>query len=259
MQHINLVEIIKYTIELVVLVIILREIIELKKHRISLEEHRLTLAKVRQLITTFYTDDDDILQLAIDFTKKANVCYAFGSLESLIDTEIRNNETQLNFEERIKTVSKYKIGYVSETANFILSGKNYYRIMDFSPPNQAADDMIIKTNISFFIRLSEFSGTRQIELNIYHNPEMPIISGDFHFRCSDSQVIIRAGGHRNKSTNNAIVITDTEVVQEYQHYFQSVIDSVKTKKLNHDDLLQLRELYSEGNYQDVKRFLQITG
>ena len=258
MEHINLFEIIKFAIELIVLVIILREIIELKRHRTSLEKHSLTLDKVRPLFTTLYTDGDDILKLATDFTKQANVCYAFGSLESLIDTERRKNETQFNFEERMKTISKYKIDYVNETENFILSGKNYYRIMDFSPRNQAHDDMVIQLNISYFIRLSEFSGTRQINLNIYHNTEIPIISGDFHFRCSDSQVIIRAGGHGNKYTNNAIVITDTRVVQEYQRYYQSVIDSIKTRKLNYDDLVQLRKLYSEGDYQSVKKFLQVT-
>ena len=58
-------EIIKFVVEIFVLLLILREIFELKKHRITLEHHSEELEKVRPLFTTLYTNGDDILQLGI--------------------------------------------------------------------------------------------------------------------------------------------------------------------------------------------------
>lgn len=252
---IKVVEYVAPVFEVVIIVLIFVELVELEKNRSSLEQHSQALDKSRPLYPTLYTNGAEILNLAVDFIRNSNVCYAFGTIESLLITERGCEEDTSDYQNRTEEMVTYEIDYIKETENFILSGKEYYRIMNFLPSTHEQDNLIVLSNIRYFKRLFEFKGSRKLALNIYHNPEIPIIAGDFHFRCSDSQVIIRAGGHRNTYTNNAIVITDSRVVKEYKLYYNSVIDSDKTKMIDLSILTKLEKCYESDKKNKINQII----
>lgn len=249
-------EIIGFAIELIVLFLILREIRALGKHERALEKHEAHLNAVRPLVSTLFTGSDEIMDLAITFTKEAKIISALGTISSLVETEMKPGEDEVTFQERLKTTHSKTVSYVAATREHILGGRRYCRIMDFKP-NDVTEESVLEVlvNVNFFLRLLEFRGVGAVDLNLYHNPDVLKGRGDFHFRCSDRQVVLRVGGHGNEYANAAISITDTRVVNEYQQYFQSLIHSALTRPLAYQHLTRLRELLLSRDIKGVENFL----
>jgi hypothetical protein len=250
------IEIIGFAIELIVLFLILKEIRALGKHEKALEKHEEHLAAVRPLLSTLYTGSDEIMGLAVAFTKEAKEINALGTISSLVETEMKPGEDEEAFQERLKTLHPQTVSYVSATREHILGGRRYCRIMDFKPSDVTDDSILeILANVSFFLRLLEFRGGGSMDLNLYHNPDVLKGRGDFHFRCSDRQVVLRVGGHGNDYANAAIAITDTRVVHEYKQYFQSLIHSTVTRHLAYQNLIRLRELLLNRDSKGIESYL----
>ena len=251
-------ELIALTIELIVLFAILREVRELKRHQAALRSHEQQLAAARPLMSTLYTGDDEIMDLAVEFTEQASAIYAMGTLSSLVEIERRANETIEEYDSRIASVDGRKRTYIAATLNKILSGCTYRRIMDFAPQSgDEADVAEALANVNFFLRAFDTPRTQAIDLELYHNAETIKGRGDFHFRCSDRQLVLRVGGHGNGYANAAILINDTRVIEEFRRYFDSIVVGSATRRVSYKDLEALRSLLQEGDVEGAKRMLEL--
>jgi hypothetical protein len=250
-------EITKYAVEIFVLLFIIREIRELRRHHKALESHSDQLTSVRPLFTTLYTEGSEIMDLAISSTREAKEIYALGSLASLTQTERKPDEDEVSSRKRLALASSKAVQYVTVTREHILSGRKYCRIMDLRPkrPRDADSIFEILANVNFFLRLLEFSGSSKVDLYLYHSTEMLRGRGDFHFRCSDRQLIIRVGGHGNTYANAAISITDTRVVHEFKRYYESLLKSHSVARLSYNDLVTVRDLLVHQAPEQFEEFL----
>jgi hypothetical protein len=256
LQSVNPYETIKFLFELAVLGLIFREIREMKKHRKALARHEEHLDAVRPLYSTLYTSSEEIMNLAVTFTKEAKEVYALGSIESLLETERQPNETQSDLRNRHAKCSPQKLAYVKMITDRVLAGAKYCRVMDFKPIEGDDESRLeILANVNFFIRLLEFQGSASVNLELYHNAEILRSRGDFHFRCSDRQVVLRVGGHGNQQANAAISITDTKVVHEFQQYYQSLVHSPLSRRLDLQQLTEIREILIGGTIDQVSEYL----
>lgn len=228
--------------------LLLKEIDELKNHQKLLVEHTSLLNKSRPVVSNLYTDENEIMELAIQFLKEATECYYLGSFESLaISKSTEIDESEL-------TIQKRK--YIKETEDYILNSKKYVRIINFEPSFTNNYDLVLEQNIVFFLKLFNFDSSREINLELYHNNQIPSFSGDFHFRCSEKQLIIRTGGHKNKFTNSALLINDTRVIHEYQQYILSLISSPNTITIGLAELTIMSDYISKNRTQDLKTYLK---
>lgn len=226
-------------VELIVLALILLELRALSRHGkvVESEMHAIKdvtelLQKVRPLYSTLYIDKEEIMDLSIRFIDEANEVYAMGSISNLIETELKDGETGEVFNRRKQTINPKTLRHVEATRNLIQRGARYLRIMDCIPLQTEESIREISSNIAFFRRLMEGGDGPQV----FHNSEILKGPGDFHFKCSDKRVVIRAGGHRNTYANVAIDITDANVVDQFRRYYNSLIASPRTVKLGLEDL-----------------------
>jgi hypothetical protein len=251
-------ELIALTIELIVLFAILREVRELKRHQAALRSHEQQLAAARPLMSTLYTGDDEIMDLAVEFTEQASAIYAMGTLSSLVEIERHANETIDEYDSRMASVDGRKRTYIAATLNKILSGCTYRRVMDFAPQSgNEADVVEALANVNFFLRAFDTPRTQAIDLELYHNAETIKGRGDFHFRCSDRQLVLRVGGHGNGYANAAILINDTRVIEEFRRYFDSIVVGPATRHVSYKDLEALRSLLQEGDVLGAKEMLEL--
>jgi hypothetical protein len=255
-NNIHFTDALKYSIELVMFIIIFREIRELKKHSKALERHEDKLESVRPLFTNLYTDSKDILNLAIQFTQDANELKAIGTLSILSITETHPSKSEEDTAVAIKELPAEKINYVNSTLDYIQSGRAYYRVMNLLPISKnEADIWELWANIKFFKRIFETQKTKPINLHLFHHPTLISSQEDFHYRCSDKAVIIRAGGNFNPSSNSAISITDSRVVEKYKSAYDDLIKTNKCKNLDLEILQKLDKYYSRKDFQNVKLIL----
>ena len=250
-------ELIGLAIEVIVLLAILREVRELKRHHAALQAHEQQLMAARPLMSTLYTGDDEIMDLAIDFTEQASLIYALGTLSSLRETERHAGESVTDYETRIASVDGRKRSYIASSFNKIVSGCKYRRVFDFAPQNGDQDEISeALANVNFFLRAFDTPRTRAIDLELYHNAETMKGRGDFHFRVSERQLVLRVGGHGNGYANAAILINDTRVIDEFRRYFDSILVAPTTRHVRYEDLETLRELLQKGDVINAKRFLE---
>ena len=250
-------EILKYSLELVVLSLVYREIRALRRHEGALERHEKQLKHSQPLFSTLSTDRDEIMRLAIQFTKDAERISALGTISSLLNTEMQPGESDSDFKERLKKTPSLDIDYITANRDFILSGKNFRRIIDWMPAPQSDRSLLeMLANAKFFIRALEYGGTTEIKIELYHNPDILRGRGDFHFRCSDRCVVFRAGGHGNSSANVAISITDTRVVSEFHRYFDSLLSDANTRPISLTTLRQIRDLLENRDLTGLNQLLK---
>jgi len=255
-QILSVLDFLKYPIEFLVLLLIFREIRALRKHGRALEQHEKHLEQVRPLYSNLHVGSDEIMNLAIASIREAKELFALGTLNSLTETEMRPDESELAFKERLGKINAKVSDYVMATRENILNGHRYCRIMDFRPIDGTDESIFeISANICFFVRLMEFAGSSQINLEVYHNPEILKGRGDFHFRCSDRRVVLRAGGQGNTYANAAISITDTRVVNEFKNYYDSLIHDRMTKRLELHQLVHLRQLLVDRKIQAIDSYI----
>jgi hypothetical protein len=163
-----------YAIEIIVLIFIYRELRELRRHSAALARHEGKLDQVRPLISTLYTSSDEILQLAVEFTKTAKHIRAVGSISVLSETEIRPNEEVDKWRMRIASISELRRNYAAATLDFIQSGRHYHRVMNFSPNALGDPELLLEilANVRFFLRAMESAGSRVLQLHLY--PHIPL-------------------------------------------------------------------------------------
>jgi len=239
-----------------VLIMIQRELKQLKKHHDALRSHEQQLQEARPLISTIYTNKEEIMRIAIDFTNKANYIYAQGSISSLLETERMQDESQVSFQDRLAVVDPDQKLYVKSTSDKICNGIDYRRIMDFMPENNSdASIAEIYANVKFFIRVYDMPNNGEINLKLYHNSEVTSGRGEFHFRFSDQMLVLRVGGHGNSLTNAAITINDARVISEFKKYFDSLVDSPKTKRLELKDLQVIDKFLQAKDLENLRNFL----
>ena len=234
---------------------ILTEIRELQNIQTALKKHEEQLDAVRPIYSTFYTTPEEIMELSISFTEEAKEIYALGTIGSLLDTEIRPNEKQADFEQRKRNASPEAKRFVAATESSILTGCEYHRVMDFRPIDASEDARLeILANVNFFRRILNASGTHDLHLELYHSPDIVRGRGDYHFRCNDQRVDLRIGGHGTKA-DAAISITDARVVQQYKQYYLSLLEFESTRLITLDDLIILNDLLVVGNLKGVEDHL----
>lgn len=249
-------EIVKYTIEFVIFFIILKEINELKKHAHTLEKHETKLDAVRPLISTLYTETNEILELAVQFTKDAKVLRAIGTIGTLSETEKKPVMDHDLWVQQLASVAQVKREYIATTLDFIQSGRAYIRVMNLLPQSQEEDHIWeLWANVKFFARAMEDAGARNININIYHHPGLVTGKEDFHYRSSDKAVIIRVGGTAHKSANSAIAITDSRVVERFSAAHASIIEDSKCVELTLDNLHALDKYFSVKDFDSVYSML----
>lgn len=198
-------------VTLIVLFLTKKDVSYLRKHQSQLSKHEELLRKVRPLYSTLMTDGKDIMRLAIKSTQEANELYNIGNISSLVFTEKKHDENEEDFKIREAKAKEETKNYIRAITDLILKGKKYQRILNFLP-NKNNDNLDeIYANVSFFFSLMNVNSYTK-DLQLYHNHEILNEKGDYHFRCSDKEVIIRIGGHGNTSTNAAIIIKDTNVM-----------------------------------------------
>jgi hypothetical protein len=135
---------IKYTLEVVVLLLILREIRALRRHEGVLEQHQEELRSSRPLYTTLYTDATEIMEFAVAFTRDAKRIDALGTIASLRDTELRPGESEISssFKQRLGNADPLSLAYVTANRDFVLSGREYRRIIDFRPATGSSGEVL---------------------------------------------------------------------------------------------------------------------
>lgn len=244
-------EALKYLFELAVFAIILVEIRKLRRHEDALKKHSEALAARRPLFTTLVTDEKEILSLAVSFTKDAHEIYALGSIRSLV---VPTDGTSRGSEALDKGAEQYIIA----TRDFIQAGYPYYRIINFLPEDSGShykEELI--ANLNFFIPMLELSASTQpVKLCLCHNSDALKMSGDFHFRCSEHEVIIRVGNRDIPEANAAIVITDQPVVSRFQNYYKAIVSTKQTKKLSFEELKVIRQALIVGDVVALGRLLR---
>lgn len=249
-------EVLKYALELLVLLVIYREVRELRRHGGLLKKHREELLDSRPLFSTLYTGKEEIMKMAIRFTKEARQISALGTIASLANTEIGQDETIAAFQERSQNVSPLEAEYVSANRDAILSSRHFRRIIDWMPVRgSTASFREVLANVTFFIRALEYQGATALNVELYHNSEILRGEGDFHFRCSDLCVVLRAGGHGNPAANLAISITDTRVVREFERYFCSLIAQPTTRRISLEELRQMRDFLNRHDLDGLQTFI----
>ena len=254
-EHIE--HIITYGIELVVLLFILKELRELKRHSNALDRHESKLDQVRPLLSTLYTDSDEILQLAIKFTSSARKIQAVGTISVLAQTEMRVGESEEQWQKRINEVSPLRRQYATTTHDFILSGRSYCRVMNFSPSAVSDPELLLelKANVNFFLRAMQDIGTKTIDIRLFHNPTLDVGREDFHYRVSDSMVIIRVGGPTKESTNAAIAISDTKVVATFAAAHEALQTAPLCREITLPMLKSIDEYLTIRDFQGLENLL----
>ena len=256
MEYITtIISIIGTVVTLIVLLLTKKDIKTLKSHQITLKEHEEKLKSVRPLYSTLITDEAEIMELAVSSTAESKELYSLGTISSLKDVERLNSEDEKTFNERTKDVKPSTKLYVKAISDSILKGNEYCRIINILSIDKKEDFDVVLANIKFFCRLMEFNSQTDIKLKLYHNSEILSDSGNYHFRCSDKKVIIRIGGHGNKKSNAAIVITDTKVIDEFKNYYFSLIESPKTKQLDYSSLLKIKSFLESNDIKSIKTIL----
>jgi CTP:molybdopterin cytidylyltransferase MocA len=208
-------------------------------------------------MSTLYTDEAEIMDVAISFTEQADMIYALGTIATLTEMERSATESIADHERRLASVDARKRAYVSATLNRILGGCKYRRVMDLLP--EAGDEnerLEIVANIRFFLRAFDTPRTKAIDLELYHNQDTMKGRGDFHFRCSNRQLVLRVGGHGNGYANAAIQINDTRVIDEFRRYFDSIVASPNSRRVSYEDLAQLVTLLDRRDIEGAKKFLE---
>lgn len=185
--------------------------------------------KIRPLYSTVFFDKDAIKQSAVDFLNESNEVYTLGTI-GLLTKESSDP-------------------YVLSTKQYFSSGnKKYLRIANFIPQLSSDEEFEeIKENVSFFLGILK---SKSSQLELYHNPNLAKGLNDFHFRCSDSKVVIRLGG---QMTNNksAIEITDSDLRQNFLIYYHLLKSSLDTKRLEAKHLEKLESLLNSGNKHET--------
>lgn len=256
LSSIHIADILKYSVELIMFLIILFEIRELKKHSRALHKHEIKLESVRPLITTLYTDTNDILSLAVQFTNDANILKAVGTIGILAFTEVKPGISNSEYKDTLEKILPIKLEYIRKTVDFIQSGKHYYRVMNLLPISKNEEEVWeLWANIRFFLKIMESAVFRTIDLHLYHHPGLLTGQEDFHYRCSDKSVIIRAGGNLHTSANSAISITDSKVVERYTYAYDKLLETKYCKELNLDTMQRLDKLYATKDFQKIKILL----
>jgi hypothetical protein len=248
----DVVSVIKPVTELIVLVVILRELYTLRHHLHALHRHGKRLDDVMPLYPMLYCDNQKILDLALSFTREAGSICAIGWLSSLTSQRRRDGEVGEDFERRTAQAR----ALVKATEDHILAGRYYCRVMDWLP---TGDDMAweeAKANAEFFLKLLALGDSRDLKLKLFHHPQVFGGRGDHHFRCSDTMVVLRIGGHGNNRANAAITITDARVIVQYRNYYDSLIDEPLAFEVTE---LRLRALASAFAVKDRASAAKILG
>lgn len=250
----------KFALELAVLLIVLREIRALRRHEVLLEDHGTQLQASRPLLTTLYSNADEIMQFAVRFTEEANEIDALGTVSSLTATECRPGETEASdsFQARLANADPLALRYVAANRDFILSGKRLRRILDFRPATGSTKEVFeLLANIKFFIRAHEFGAASPVNVQLYHNPDVLRGSGDFHFRCSDRCVVLRVGGHGNAAADAAIAVSDTRVIHEFRSYFDALLESPITRLVTVHDLREIQDALLARQFSRIEELLSV--
>jgi hypothetical protein len=253
-----IIAILGFGFNIILLILNYGEVKEIRKHQQALKKLEDQLIAVRPLYSTLYTSDDEIMKLAVDFVKHAQEIYSIGTINSLVHTEIKIREKDADFKKRYNTVDLITREYIAETYSYILSGRKYFRALNFLPVSNSDDEIQeILANVNFFHRIlqSRASSIVELKLELFHNPEIPSGPGDFHFRSSDKQVVIRVGGASNKHVNSAIVITDTKVISQFQTYFLSFLNNEISRKIGADELVYLQKLLIQKEIEEISDYL----
>lgn len=247
-----------YMVELIVLVFIYKELRELKRHSTALAQHEGKLDQVRPLLSTLYTDSNDILKLAIDFTRDAKHIQAVGTISVLAETEIRSGEEEIEWKARVERVLPLRREYVAETLDFIHSGRPYYRVMNFSPQMSNEPELLIElwANVKFFLRIFEDKGAKELGLHIFHDPSLVAGKEDFHYRVSDSSVIIRVGGPMHSTTNAAIAIRDSKVIETFASAYSALLERPRCREINIDLLRRIDECLAIRDIDGIENALE---
>jgi hypothetical protein len=243
-----------FIIEIVVLYLIVREIRALRQHESRLDEHSRQLEAATPLITSFRTGPDEIMNLAVSFVREAKEIRSLGTVNSALVTERRSTDTDETYTERLHAADPRTIDYIQATLKHIMDGKRYTRILDVSVDDPEEIDELL-CNIRFFKRMMEIHPAARENFRVFHNPIIFKGEGDFHFRCSDIQVVIRVGASDNPNANAAISITDTRVVQAFSNYYDGLTRAVGTRELTYADLIALEQQLSARNLQSVNDIL----
>jgi len=251
----TIVEVIKYSIEVVVVVAIFREIRKLDSHGKQLEKTRQEFGKI--VVSALYTTTEEIMKLGVDFTKQAAEIYSLGSLRSLLDTERRLGEDQEGYESRKTQIDPQKSEYIKAIEDHVREGKPYVRVMDLLPEDSQKDTLNeIYVNLDFFRRLLGRPGVKSKDVRVYHNRQIARRNGDFHFRVSDKMLVIRAGGHGTRRVNAALVIDEASAVNTFRQYFASVIESASTIPISPTMIDELCEAARLGETARMRSMLQ---
>ena len=219
-------------------------------------EGAMSIMKKFQLVTSqVLTDAEDIMTLAVKSTEKAEKLYALGTISSLALTERLPGETQEDHELRRAGGEKLKVDYVKATRDLILRRQPYRRIMSLLPRDATREACLeVLANVRFFKRIME-EDLGDLDLIIYHSPAVGGGKGDFHFRCTQDEVILRVGGHGNPFVNAAIRIVNPGVTHQFRQYFESLVQSPNTRALNVGMLSQVEKLLLEDKTRELARLL----
>lgn len=233
-----------------------KDIRELRRHQMMLQEHGKKLESVRPILSTLFTETIDIRKHAIEMVEEAQYVYGIGTIRVLAKIEKKPNEDLLMYENRTKDIEEEIKKYVQSNSNSILKGKEHFRVLNFLPEDNSEDmKWEIISNIHFFKRHFEFSGTTKINLRLFHNETISNFRGPQHFRCTDKKIILRIGSHINLRANAALVITDKRVVEEYQTFFHSLIALPQTKEINLQNLEIIYSLLINGKIIELRTYL----
>lgn len=231
----------------------------LKKHHSQLDNSSnelksftSLLADSKPILTNLSTDSVEIMEIAIKFLKVSKECFYIGSLESVKLLKKKKDKKQ-------NELTLKKLEYVNQTTEFIHDAEKlkYVRIMNFIPNISNNYTDILRSNIEYFLSQYKTSPNTENILQLYHNSQIQTISGDFHFRCSDAQVIIRSGGHKNEQANSALVITDNRVITEYMRYMQSLIDDPNCKQIGEKNLEAILKFIDNDDSKGIEKYLNL--
>jgi len=244
--------------ELVALIFIVRELRELRRHTTALARHESELRKARPLLSTLYTDGDDILELAVAFTRDARQIRALGTITALAETELRPGEREAEWQGRFESVSALRKQYVAATGAFIDSGKPYYRVMNFSPGARAdrASVWELWANVRFFLRAMEANAGSATCLHLIHDPDLVRGGEDFHYRVSDSAVVIRVGGPARADSNAAILIRDERVVATFEAAHDAMVSRPRCREIHLDLLRSIESCLSKRDLEALRGLLE---
>jgi len=203
----------------------------------------------------------EVYEGAIELTQRASQVCVLGPLQTVMTCHQMDTLDAGTAEYRVRYLRTIE----ESMRRLRVHGINrpcYSRAMNFLPDWEDPENpLLVAENAVFFARLLEEDPNADT-LEVLHFPDLPRISGDFHFNTSDTACLIIMGDKGGR-LSKGLLIRDTLSARAFVGYYQDTIRP-SARRLGIDELKTISDLIRRGMQSpdhrlDAYEFLKSAG